>query len=347
MVTAAACGRRETLDSLAAEPPVTVGVHVVKLDTIRNVLTSSGIIVPAAAADWTIAAPEPARIVELPKAEGEAVAVGDLLVRFEIASVNADVSARQAEHADAITKLDSAKADVARLSALFDQGVLARNQLDAARERLAQAESALRRAQSELDAISAVQERAVVRARFAGVVARRWHQEGDLVQGSPADPVLRVIDPARVQVSLQVPAHQLGRATPGMPASVTLQPGAAPEPATIVLRNAPDPGAPSAEVRLALVNAIPIPVDTPVQVEILLEQRTEAIVVPRVALVYERERPFVFIASTDNRAHKREVRVGLVVQERAEILSGVAVGDRVIVTGLDGLTDGASISADR
>jgi RND family efflux transporter MFP subunit len=347
IVASANCGRGETPETATANPALSVAVHVVKPDTIRNVFSNSGMVVPAAAADWMIAAPEPARIAELPKAEGAAVAVGDLLVRFDIPTLSAELASRQVDQVDAATKLEAVKAEAAKVSALFDQGVVPRNQVDAARDRVAQAESALRRAKADLDAATLAQDRAVVRARFAGVIAHVFHKEGDLVQGSSTDPVLRVIDPTRVQISLVMPSNQLGRATPGMPANVIVTPGAPPEPATIVLRNTPDPGAPSAEIRLSFVNATTATVDTPVQVEILLEQRTDAIVIPRAALVYDRDRPHVFIAGTDNRAQRREVRVGLVVQDRAEILSGVAVGDRVIVTGLTDLTDGALVSPDR
>ena len=42
--------------------------------------------------------------------------------------------------------------------------------------------------------------RTVVRARFAGIVAKRFHNPGDTVDGAAGDPVLRVIDPRRLQI---------------------------------------------------------------------------------------------------------------------------------------------------
>ena len=44
--------------------------------------------------------------------------------------------------------------------------------------------------------------RATVRATFDGVVAKRMHNPGDLVEATSGDPVLRIIDPRRLEADL-------------------------------------------------------------------------------------------------------------------------------------------------
>ena len=57
--------------------------------------------------------------------------------------------------------------------------------------------------------------RAIVRASFDGVVAKRFHNPGDLVEPSASDPVLRVVDPDRLEVVASIPLADAPRVTMG------------------------------------------------------------------------------------------------------------------------------------
>ena len=49
------------------------------------------------------------------------------------------------------------------------------------------------------------------------------------------------------------------------------------------------------------------------------------------------------VAGADGHAHRHDVGLGLVTKDVAEIVSGLAAGDRVIVTGLADVSDGTAI----
>ena len=66
-----------------------------------------------------------------------------------------------------------------------------------------------------MQAAVALSDRAVVRAPFAGVVAQRFHNPGDLVEAAASDPVLKVINPSQLQVVAAVPASELSRVVVG------------------------------------------------------------------------------------------------------------------------------------
>ena len=51
-------------------------------------------------------------------------------------------------------------------------------------------------------------------APFDGVVVRRWHNPGDLVDASSTDPVLRFADPARVEAEALVLRVRRGSRAP-------------------------------------------------------------------------------------------------------------------------------------
>jgi membrane fusion protein (multidrug efflux system) len=343
LLVASACGRRDAATTTVDQPaPVTV--QPVTVQTLRDVLALPGTVVPSAAAELLAYAPEAARIVELPKAEGDKFEAGDVLVRFEIPSITMEIEARERELNEAAARASAAKAEEARMSAMNSRGVIPRNTYEASRNALFAAESALNQARTHMETARLLQERAVVRARFAGVVAKRWHNDGDLVAGGSQDPVLRAVDPTRTHVAVEVTLAQLGRLVPGQAGVVKTDLG--PDvPATIATRPTPtEGGPPKVEVRLAPVTPLTLPLDSPVQVEIVLDERPQVLVVPTAAVLRNDQASYVMIAGPDNRAHRTDVQVGLQARGQTQVLSGVNPGDQVIVGGLDTVSDGAAIS---
>lgn len=342
IVAGVACGRGEGPDA-ATPTTIAVTVQPARVETLRETIVVPGQVVPTAAADQLVTASEPAEVLEILKAEGEAVQPGDLLVRFEIASISSDIRARQLEVAEATSRFETARAEATRLSSLHERGLVARNTLDASKSSLATADSLLSQAKSHLENSQAAAERTTARARFAGVVAKVFHKPGELVMGGSGDPVLRVIDPTRLQIAAQVPLAQFERVQPGQPASVQTATGAA-ETAIVSLRLAPNPVATTGEVRLGLATPTSLTLDATVQLELLLEERKSVVVVPQQAVQKDLTSSFVWIAGDDRQAHRRDVRVGLTTGGLAQIVSGVTVGERVILTGISELAEGTPIT---
>jgi membrane fusion protein (multidrug efflux system) len=344
LAATSACGGSKSAP--AETGTIAVTVQPARLETLRSSLSVPGIVVVSAMADFTVTALEPAPIVEMPKAEGEAVKEGDVLVKFDFPSISSSLVARQVEVNEASLKLETARAEVTRLSAYFDKGIVPRNMVDAARASAAAAEIALNQAKNALDAAKALGERQIVRARFSGVVAKVWHKAGDIVAADVGDPILRVIDPSRTQVAAQAPVAQVERILPGLTATVTSAMGA-PEAASVSSRSVAGAATTTAEIRLSFQAPSALKVDTPVQVEILFDERKDVVVAPEPAIVREGAATYVWIARADGRAERREVRLGLTVKGLSQVVSGLAVGDRVITSGLAQLQDGTPITISR
>ncbi|HTM23879.1 MAG TPA: efflux RND transporter periplasmic adaptor subunit [Vicinamibacterales bacterium] len=312
--------------------------------TVEGIVAASGTVNAAPGADWTITAPEHARIVEMPKAEGDRVKPGDLLVRFEIPSMATDVATQRAGEQAAQARVDNAQANLTRLTTLVDHGVAAQKELEDARRDLNEAQAALAQARAALQNANVVESRTIVRARFPGIVAKRGHNPGDMVEATSADVVLRIIDPARLQVVAAVPIPDLPRVQVGKAARI-LVPGAdEPERGKVLSRPAAvEPTGISADVRLSFDAPTRLAAGTPVRVEIIAEQHPNALAVPVEAVIHEDENTFVMIAGDDKKAHKRKVTVGLTNAKTAELTGGVKAGEAVIVQGQQGLPDGADI----
>jgi RND family efflux transporter MFP subunit len=341
---AAACSHKavEEVETTAA---ASVKTLTVTPKTVEGIVSASGTVSAGPGADWTITAPEAARIVDLPKAEGDRVKPGDLLVRFEIPSLSTDVATRRAEEQTARARVENAQANVMRLTTLVEHGVAAQKELEDARRELAEARAALAQAESGSRNAEVLASRTVVRARFAGVIAKRAHNPGDMVEASASDVILRVIDPSRLQVIAAVAVPDVRRVEIGRPVRILVPGMEAPENGKVLTRPAAvEPGGATADVRASFNAATRLAAGTPVRVEIVAEQHRNALAVPVEAILHEDEDAFVMVAGPDNKAHKRKVQIGLTTPVEAEITSGLKAGDAVIVQGQQGLPDGAAIT---
>ena len=326
---------------------INVTVQAVRTGTMRDVVRAGGMVVPSTVADFLVTASEPAEITDLPRNEGDKVQPGDVLVKLEIASITNQIATAQLELSDATLKYESAKANEEKLNKMFSQGFAARNQWEAARSARTLAETHMNQARARIDSAKALEGATVIRAKFAGVVVKKFHNRGDLVAGGDNDPILRVIDPTKLQVALQVPLDQSERIQQGQAAIVQTETGN--EMATVAMKSMPAGAAALAlEVRLAFAGATALALDAVVQAEIVLEERPNVLIVQGSAVQRPEDgSPFVWVATENSQATKREVRVGLSSNGQTQIISGLNAGEEVILTGIAQLTEGAAISISR
>jgi multidrug efflux pump subunit AcrA (membrane-fusion protein) len=143
-IATAACSK-QTAEETESEAPVPVKVEGARIGSIRAVLHATGIINPAPEGEMIVIAPEAGRIIEITRAEGERVAKGDVLVRFEIPSLIAEVQRQTAEVQRAQAALGTVKANQTRQRELFERGIAARKDVEDADRMVADTEAALAR----------------------------------------------------------------------------------------------------------------------------------------------------------------------------------------------------------
>lgn len=342
-VFACACSR-DTPEEVESKTVVPVTTAPAATGNIRSTITVTGMVTAAPDADQVVIAPQPARIAEIPRGEGDRVRTGDVLVRFEIPELVAGVATHRAEVARADARLENARSAQTRAHDLFDRGVAARKEVEDADRELADARAGVTEAQATLAASESTAARATVRARFDGVVAKRSHNPGDLVEASASDPVLRVVDPRRLEVTASVPIPDVTRIVVGAAGELRHASGAPPNALKVISRPATvDPGTATVPIRLSFAVPDLAPIGTPVVVTINAEEHRGVVLVPAAAVMREADETAVFIANGD-KAERRVVTLGLADGTHVEITSGVKAGEPVIVKGQAGLPDGATIS---
>lgn len=334
----------ETAEEVESETVVPVTTVAAATGTIRAAINVTGTVTAAPGADQLVVAPQPARIAEITKAEGDLVKAGDLLVRFEIPALTVDVATRRGELARARARLENARATQTRAHDLFDRGVAARKEVEEADRELADAQAGITETEATLAASETAASLSTVRARFNGVVAKRMHNPGEFAEATASDPVMRVVDPRRLEVTASVPIADVARVVVGALARMANPAGGTDIVLKVVSRPAAvDPGTAAVPLRLAFAAASTAPIGAPVQVSINAEEHRDVVLVPAQAVVREANETAVFIANGD-KAERRAVRLGLSDEKQVEVAEGVKAGESVIVTGQAGLPDGAKIA---
>jgi membrane fusion protein (multidrug efflux system) len=340
------CGHAAT-EEVDTETVVPVTTVPAQSGNIRAVIHATGDVNPAPGAELVVVAPEPARISEITKGEGERVRRGDVLVRFEIPTLNAEATSRAAETTAAESRLRVGRENLTRMQDLFKRGVAARKEVEDAEKEVADAQAALAQAQAARGSAQTLAGRQTVVATFNGVIGKRFHNPGDQVEASATDPVLRVIDPDRLQVDASIAIPDLPRVVVGATGRLIMPFDAPPLPLKVVARpSVVEPGTAAAPVRLSFSTPHNLAVGTPVQVEIDAEEHTNVVLVPAEAIVREGEDTAVFIAA-GGKAQRRPVVLGIIDKDHAELKEGVKAGEQVIVHGQAGLPDGAAITIEK
>jgi len=221
VLAGAACSRAsEGVAPAQGRPPVAVEVAAVAPGEIADAVEVVGSLAPKFSTD--VRSEFTAVVAEVYVTEWVRVRRGTPLARLDTAEGEAHLAAARAAVLQAKVREAQAARELARAERLREVGLLtaqglddARTAREAAAAQVAAAEAQLALAQTRLD-------KAVIRAPFDGVVARRWVSPGDLVEnmGSPR-PLFTVVDPTVLELTATVPSSQLPRLAVGQTVEFT------------------------------------------------------------------------------------------------------------------------------
>lgn len=287
---------------------------------------------------------------------GDFVQQGQVLFRIETQLYDAAVTAAEAGVAQARAQLLNAEQQLRRQQTLTERNVAAQALLEeataaeaAARANLAVAEAQLQRARIE-------QGYTTITAPFAGEISRALYSEGALV-GPSSGPLARLVktDPVRVAFSISdtLLIEIRSREAAGETASardyafrVILSNGeeypVAAEPEYVA--NQTDPATGTVPVRLVLPNPdrILIPGQF-VNVSVGPADPPQMPVVPQLALLQDREGRYVYVVNDDSTVSQRRIRTGAQVGNELAVVDGLSGGERIVVQGLQRLSDGMAV----
>ena len=273
-------------------------------------------------------------------------------------------AALQGARENAAIDVKAAETDLARQKKAFDAGAAAGMQVDHARDALEKARIALAHAEAGLhskdDALKfEVQSKEQAHARQVLMVDDLKRQVGELAVRSPVDgqvgqlfvaerasvakdaQLLTVIDLTQLEVQMQVAESFARDLAVGMPGEIA---GNGQVWRAKVSGISPEVVANQVAARLRFEGTRPeqLRQNQRLSVRVLLDQRADVLSVRAGSFIDESGGQYVYVVR-DGVAVKTPVRLGARSVDRVEILSGLKVGDRVVVSGAENFHTAESV----
>lgn len=277
------------------------------------------------------------------------------LARAEV-EARQQTAALQSAYENARIDQQTAQNDLARQTQAFEAGATARMQVDRAQDALAKARLALDQARDlrglKTDSLKLdVQAKQSALARQQLLVADLERQVSELQVRSPVDgqvgqlfiadrtnvardaKLLSVIDLSALEVQMQVAESFARELQPGMPGEIS---GNGQRWAGQVSSVSPEVvnGEVAARLRFAGQQPEQLRQNQRLSVRVLLDKRDKVLGVARGSFVDEGGGSFAYVVR-GGVAEKVAVKLGARSLERVEVISGLSVGDRVVISGAD------------
>lgn len=319
----------------AGAPAETVSSVVVRADQWQETLTAIGSI--TAVQGVTIVPEIAGKIVEIAFESGATVKRGDVLLRLDISTEEAQLRAIKAQ-------LDLARINLRRSTELRKDNTVSQADLDGAVAGAQQLEASA-------DGIQAVIDKKTIRAPFDGQLGIRQVNLGQYLEAGKAIVSLQSLTPVYADFSL--PQQELARLREGLRVRVTTDayPGQA-FTGRLTAMN-PDLDASMRSIGLQATFDNPDRLLRPgmfARVEVLLPRETPVITIPATAVLSAPYGDSVFVIETAAKAgqtrqtvRQQFIRVGAARGDFLSVQSGLKPGERIVSSGVFKLRNGASV----
>ncbi len=262
--------------------------------------------------------------------EGQRVAKGHLLVKLDDTKLAAAL-------AEAEANLNLSKANFDRAKQLFNEKLVSQQEYDQTASTFAVSEAAVELMRRHL-------KDARVHTAFAGIVGARQISPGQVIRRDTT--LTWLVDLDTVKVEVKVPERYLRQLQIGQPLefAVAAFPDEKFRGEVYFISPQIDENTRTALIKARIANA-----DAKLRggmfasLDLTLQVRAAAILIPEPALMSNGDNFSVFVVDDQGNAQVRPVEVGLRLAGKAEVLKGLAVGEKVVVEGVQKLRPGAPV----
>lgn len=321
-------------------PPETVTTAQVKPETWDTALTAVGTL--NAVHGVTIAAELPGKVVSIAFEPGSTVKQGDLLLRQ-------DTTSEEAQLPGAVAQMSLSRANLKRADQLFRDGIISQSDHDTA---VTNAELA----QAVADSIRATIAKKTIRAPFGGRLGIRQANLGQILR--EGDPIvsLQSLDP--VYVDFTLPQQQISQIRLGLPVKISgdALPGETLQGRITAISPLVDADTRNIKVQATVSNrAEKLRPGMFVTVSVGLPARREVLVIPATSVLYAPYSDSVFVV--EERKAGKDGKGGLALRQQfvklggkrgdfVAVASGIKAGEVIVSTGVFKLRNGQAVVVD-
>jgi len=181
-----------------------------------------------------------------------------------------------------------------------------------------------------------------VKAPISGVIAERSIKPGNLVQINT--PIMRIVDVSRLEATLNAPEREIEtlKAGQAVQLSVDALPGKTFEGRIDRVSPVVDSGSGTFRVICAFEGGGLLQPGMFGRIRINYDQRANALVIPRTALLEDGSAPAVYTVKAD-KAVRSALKLGYADGEWVEVREGLREGDPVVIAGKAALREGSAV----
>jgi membrane fusion protein (multidrug efflux system) len=315
----------------APAPVAAVQTAPAKERAFQDVIVAYGTVELAPSHSEAVTVQAESQVAELFVVTGASVRKGDPLLRLK-GSAAASLEAEKAQR-DAVATQKEAE----RIARLHADGLATDSELRAAGDAAQTAKELRESLAKRTGSVAGI----TLRAPRAGIVDGLTAQPGDIL--APGTLIARIADTSAWQVRLGVEPDDIARVQVGQ--SVELGGLTGTRSTAGSIRYVDDRLDPTSRVATAIVagqDGLGLPSGSGVRGRITVGTHEHAVAVPRAAVLYEADRPYVFVVA-QGKAQRRDVAIGFQDDKDIETTSGVKAGEPVVILGNSELTDGMAI----
>jgi len=348
---------------LSRPAPVEVILHTVERGLVRSTVSNTRVGTVEACRRARMSPSAAGQVAQLPVKEGDRVAADTVLMEIwnedlkaQLRQFDAEILAAGSRVDEACTRAAGARREADRLQKMSRQRLVSEDAVDVIETRAESARAGCEAARAAVgvttesrQVVAAQIERTRLRAPFPGVVAELNAKLGEFITPSPTGiptlPAVDLIDMSCLYVSAPIDEVDAPQIRTGMTACVSLDAFDDKRCGAVVRRIAPyvldrEKQARTVEVEVEFREPQDIAGLLPgysADIEVLIDERPDVVRIPTEAVIRDR-----FVLVLDGGVLKlREFERGLANWEFTEARSGVAAGERIVLSvGRDGVKDG-------
>ncbi|MCR6545407.1 efflux RND transporter periplasmic adaptor subunit [Dehalobacterium formicoaceticum] len=335
------CGAQETgTEQQNEEKAVLVESGAVVTGDISSIATVNGKI--AANLEVNIVPKMSGKVAQVNFQVGDQVRKGAVILRLETTELQAQLKQARAVLAAAQANYESAVTNLERSKVLFEQGAVSQQQLENAQTMVATGSTDSAAASVKL--IETQIANAVVTAPAGGIVSARMVEVGEMAAMAP---VMTIVNINPVQVEANVIEGDINKLKAGQNVDVFVTAVQA-EPFTGTI----DTISPAAESQS---NTFPITIKIPndgnklkpgmfAEMKLILETKKGVLLVPKQAVTESDGKKYVYVIK-DQKALQTEITTGVEDEAQIQVLSGLAEGDQIVLSGQNKLQNGSLVTS--
>jgi membrane fusion protein, multidrug efflux system len=332
------------------DKPIPVATVAVGRGDLQIFLNGLGTVTPAA--NVVVHSRVDGQLMRVFFQEGQTVRAGELLAEIDPRAFQVQLTQAQGQHARDSALLRNAQLDLERYQLLWSQDSIAKQQVDAQQSLVHQYEGAVLADQGQIDSAKLQLAYTQVTAPIAGRVGLRQVDAGNIVHAADANGLVTIAQVQPIAVIFTLPednlpliVQKLQTKTPIPVAAYDRQQKRLLANGTLLtVDNQIDTATGTVKLKAQFRNEDNALFPNQfVNVRMQIDTRRDAALLPAAAVQRGAQNNFVYLVNADNTVKLQTVQVGDTEGEQVTIESGLKVGDRVVIEGIDKLRDGSAV----